>query len=273
MICTFGDVTDIIWWRELNLPTRALIGATAGSCRPTSATDGWPSRDAEAAQRLRRRARGQDRQPGARRRRRRLRESGALIGELREITHPSSSTRRASGPSRSSRRASGSCDARAPRGAPGARRGSSGTPTTCATATAPGSKASTSTGTSRASGSSACPSRSGTRSTSTARSTSTRPSLAGHRRTARRPLERRPPGYARTSATSPTASSATPTSWTPGRPVRCPPRSPALGHRPLRTGLPDGPATPGPRDHPHLALLDGRAQSLRVQRVLPFRTR
>ncbi|MWA00020.1 valine--tRNA ligase [Actinomadura sp. LD22] len=26
MICTFGDVTDVTWWRELNLPTRAVIG-------------------------------------------------------------------------------------------------------------------------------------------------------------------------------------------------------------------------------------------------------
>ena len=26
MICTFGDVTDVVWWRELNLPSRALIG-------------------------------------------------------------------------------------------------------------------------------------------------------------------------------------------------------------------------------------------------------
>ncbi|MDP9841153.1 valine--tRNA ligase [Streptosporangium lutulentum] len=26
MICTFGDVTDVIWWRELDLPTRAVIG-------------------------------------------------------------------------------------------------------------------------------------------------------------------------------------------------------------------------------------------------------
>jgi valyl-tRNA synthetase len=26
MICTFGDVTDVIWWRELQLPTRAIIG-------------------------------------------------------------------------------------------------------------------------------------------------------------------------------------------------------------------------------------------------------
>ena len=26
MICTFGDLTDVIWWRELSLPTRAVIG-------------------------------------------------------------------------------------------------------------------------------------------------------------------------------------------------------------------------------------------------------
>jgi valyl-tRNA synthetase len=26
MICTFGDTTDVTWWRELNLPMRAIIG-------------------------------------------------------------------------------------------------------------------------------------------------------------------------------------------------------------------------------------------------------
>lgn len=26
MICTFGDVTDVIWWRELGLPNRSIIG-------------------------------------------------------------------------------------------------------------------------------------------------------------------------------------------------------------------------------------------------------
>jgi valyl-tRNA synthetase len=26
MICTFGDLTDVIWWREFDLPTRGLIG-------------------------------------------------------------------------------------------------------------------------------------------------------------------------------------------------------------------------------------------------------
>ena len=26
MVCTFGDLTDVTWWRELALPTRAVIG-------------------------------------------------------------------------------------------------------------------------------------------------------------------------------------------------------------------------------------------------------
>ena len=26
MICTFGDVTDVIWWRELDVPNRAILG-------------------------------------------------------------------------------------------------------------------------------------------------------------------------------------------------------------------------------------------------------
>jgi valyl-tRNA synthetase len=26
MICTFGDVTDVVWWRELQLPVRAIVG-------------------------------------------------------------------------------------------------------------------------------------------------------------------------------------------------------------------------------------------------------
>jgi valyl-tRNA synthetase len=26
MICTFGDLTDVIWWRELDLPNRTIMG-------------------------------------------------------------------------------------------------------------------------------------------------------------------------------------------------------------------------------------------------------
>ena len=32
MCCTFGDLTDVTWWRELDLPVRTSSAATAG-CR------------------------------------------------------------------------------------------------------------------------------------------------------------------------------------------------------------------------------------------------
>lgn len=35
MICTFGDMTDVTWWRELQLPTRALIGRDGRFSRET----------------------------------------------------------------------------------------------------------------------------------------------------------------------------------------------------------------------------------------------
>ena len=54
MICTFGDVTDVVWWRELGLPVRAIIQAN-GALKPitfgaagSEAT--WPSTDASSAQ-------------------------------------------------------------------------------------------------------------------------------------------------------------------------------------------------------------------------------
>ena len=37
MICTFGDVTDVIWWRELQLPTRSIITRAGRISRSTTA--------------------------------------------------------------------------------------------------------------------------------------------------------------------------------------------------------------------------------------------
>ncbi len=51
MICTFGDITDVTWWRELSLPVRAIIQAN-GTLRPLQwGGAGWESRDAGGAQR------------------------------------------------------------------------------------------------------------------------------------------------------------------------------------------------------------------------------
>ena len=51
MICTFGDITDVTWWRELNLPVRAIIEIN-GTLKPVRFGEpGWESVDAARAQR------------------------------------------------------------------------------------------------------------------------------------------------------------------------------------------------------------------------------
>ena len=35
MVCTFGDLTDVLWWRELNLPTRSVVGRDGRLLRDT----------------------------------------------------------------------------------------------------------------------------------------------------------------------------------------------------------------------------------------------
>jgi valyl-tRNA synthetase len=83
MICTFGDLTDVIWWRELQLPTRSIVGwdgriideAPAGldgeaAASTWEAITGKTVKQAQAAIVEA------------------LRESGALVGEPEPITHP-----------------------------------------------------------------------------------------------------------------------------------------------------------------------------------------
>ena len=88
MICTFGDTTDVTWWRELNLPVRAVIGPD-GTLRDdvTWGAPGWESADADRAQRYYREL---ARLPAAKARAKIvdvLRESADLVGEPRSITH------------------------------------------------------------------------------------------------------------------------------------------------------------------------------------------
>ena len=51
MICTFGDTTDVTWWRELRpADARRSSAATAGSCAETPA---WITQPTAAAPRTR----------------------------------------------------------------------------------------------------------------------------------------------------------------------------------------------------------------------------
>ncbi|MEK7863978.1 MAG: class I tRNA ligase family protein, partial [Chloroflexota bacterium] len=88
MICTFGDTTDVTWWRELNLPVRAVIQPD-GTLRPVAwGTPGWESVDADRAQRfydeLTRLSASKARAKIVEQ----LRDAGEMTGEPRPITHP-----------------------------------------------------------------------------------------------------------------------------------------------------------------------------------------
>ena len=82
MVCTFGDLTDVIWWRELNLATRPIIGrdgrfvADAPEIMSTDARKQYArlaGKTVKQAQTLTVEI---------------LRETGELIDEPRAITHP-----------------------------------------------------------------------------------------------------------------------------------------------------------------------------------------
>jgi valyl-tRNA synthetase len=79
MVCTFGDVTDVTWWRELDLPIRAVIGRDGRFAEaPPAGIATWPYDELAGL------TAGQAR----RRVTTLLAEAGALIGEPREIVHP-----------------------------------------------------------------------------------------------------------------------------------------------------------------------------------------
>jgi valyl-tRNA synthetase len=83
MICTFGDTTDVVWWRELQLPVRSVMGYDGRLV--TDAPDvinaaGTADRYAELA--------GKNAKQAQRRIVELLGESGELDGDARPITHP-----------------------------------------------------------------------------------------------------------------------------------------------------------------------------------------
>jgi valyl-tRNA synthetase len=87
MICTFGDVTDVVWWRELSLPVRAILQPN-GALRPvTWGERGWAADDVAAAQGHYDQLAGLSAAKARARIVELLRESGDLTAEPRPITH------------------------------------------------------------------------------------------------------------------------------------------------------------------------------------------
>ncbi|RZS66245.1 valyl-tRNA synthetase [Agromyces ramosus] len=83
MICTFGDVTDVVWWRELDLPNRAIIGFDGRVI--AEAPDAITSEAGRAAYaELAGKTTFSAKQAVVEQ----LRASGDLLGEPKAITHP-----------------------------------------------------------------------------------------------------------------------------------------------------------------------------------------
>jgi valyl-tRNA synthetase len=84
MICTFGDTTDVTWWRELQLPNRTVIGFDGRLLAEAPAaavfTDEGRAAYAELAGKTVFSAKARIVEL--------LRESGDLVGEPRNIQHP-----------------------------------------------------------------------------------------------------------------------------------------------------------------------------------------
>jgi valyl-tRNA synthetase len=87
MICTFGDITDVTWWRELGLPVRAVIQVD-GTLKPVAwGSPGWESVDPARADRnyadLARLSAAKARAKIVEQ----LKASDDLVGDPRPITH------------------------------------------------------------------------------------------------------------------------------------------------------------------------------------------
>jgi valyl-tRNA synthetase len=87
MICTFGDIMDVTWWRELKLPVRAVIQPDGTMRDVTWGAAGWESVDAARAQRYHADLKGLSAAKARAKIVEQLRESGDLVGDPRPITH------------------------------------------------------------------------------------------------------------------------------------------------------------------------------------------
>jgi valyl-tRNA synthetase len=88
MICTFGDLTDVTWWRELSLPVRAVILPNGAFKQVRWGDSGWESTDVARAQQAYDQLASLSPSKARTVIVEQLRQSGDLIGEPRPITHP-----------------------------------------------------------------------------------------------------------------------------------------------------------------------------------------
>ena len=87
MICTFGDITDVTWWRELQLPVRAVIGPNGAFKPVTWGARGWVSVDPARAQQHYDQLAGLSAAKARAKIVEMLASTGDMIGDPRPITH------------------------------------------------------------------------------------------------------------------------------------------------------------------------------------------
>ncbi|HUP84612.1 MAG TPA: valine--tRNA ligase [Acidimicrobiales bacterium] len=88
MICTFGDITDVTWWRELDLPVRNVVASDGTLLEVEWGADGWETEDPTAAQAFYDELVGRSTKQAQKRIVELLRESGELVGDPKPIEHP-----------------------------------------------------------------------------------------------------------------------------------------------------------------------------------------
>jgi valyl-tRNA synthetase len=88
MVCTFGDLTDVTWWRDLSLKTRTIVGRD-GRLEPAPfGQEDWKSEDVARALSNYAELTGLTVRAAQRKIVEMLRASGDLLGDARPITHP-----------------------------------------------------------------------------------------------------------------------------------------------------------------------------------------
>jgi valyl-tRNA synthetase len=88
MICTFGDTTDVTWWRELGLPVRAVVQRDGRLRAVAWGSPGWESTDPATAQHHYEQLAGKTVKQAQTRIVEQLVEAGLMDAETRPITHP-----------------------------------------------------------------------------------------------------------------------------------------------------------------------------------------
>ena len=87
MVCTFGDLTDVTWWRDLGLATRTIVTRDGRLGHAPFGSAGWESRDASRAAAQYAELEGLTARKAQGRIVELLAASGDLVGEPRSIMH------------------------------------------------------------------------------------------------------------------------------------------------------------------------------------------